>query len=80
MTLQGLDHNEIGGRTHLRSYARRRRLDRSGGIGFTDSLVRLFSNDIASLRLARGLGLAALGAVPPARDFLVRRMTFGTRG
>jgi 2-octaprenyl-6-methoxyphenol hydroxylase len=80
MTLQGLDHNEIGGSTHLRSYARRRRLDRSGGIGFTDSLVRLFSNDIASLRLARGLGLAALGAVPPARDFLVRRMTFGTRG
>jgi len=40
----------------------------------------LFSNDIAPLRIARGLGLAALGAVPPARDFVVRRMTFGTRG
>jgi len=80
MTLQGLDRAEIGGYAHLHSYAQRRRLDRGGGIGFTDALVRLFSNDLAPLRLARGLGLAALGAAPPARDFLVRRMTFGTRG
>jgi hypothetical protein len=26
------------------------------------------------------LGLAVLGAVPPARDVVVRRMTFGARG
>jgi 2-octaprenyl-6-methoxyphenol hydroxylase len=71
---------EIGGTEHLRAYRARRRLDRGGGIAFTDALVRVFSNDIAPLRLARGLGLAALGAIPPARDFLVRRMTYGTRG
>jgi 2-octaprenyl-6-methoxyphenol hydroxylase len=71
---------DIGGPELLRSYAARRRLDRGGGIFFTDSLVRLFSNDRALLRLARGLGLAALGAFPPARDFVVRRMIFGARG
>ena len=72
---------EIGG-----AGAARRLIGRGGdstaaaGSGFTDALVRLFSNDIAPLRLARGLGLAALGAVPPAKDFVVRRMTFGARG
>jgi len=72
--------DEIGTAGQIRAYREQRRLDRGGGIWFTDMLVRLFSNDIAPLRIARGLGLAALGAVPPARDFVVRRMTFGTRG
>jgi len=71
---------EIGGPRQTQAYAARRRLDRSGGILFTDTLVRLFSNEFTPLRLARGLGLAVLGAVPPARDFVVRRMTFGARG
>lgn len=79
-TARGRDKNEIGGIEHLKAYQARRRFDRRGGIGVTDALVRLFSNDIAPFRLARGLGLVALGAVPPARDFLVRRMTFGSRG
>ena len=79
-TLQGLEVTEIGAAAHLRAYGARRRVDRGGGIYFTDALVRLFSNDIAPLRLARGLGLAALGAAPPLKDFLVRRMTFGARG
>jgi 2-octaprenyl-6-methoxyphenol hydroxylase len=74
------DPADIGGPALLRAYAARRRLDRRGGIFFTDSLVRLFSNDLAVLRVARGLGLAALGAFPPARDFVVRRMIFGARG
>lgn len=71
---------EIGGAAMLAAYAARRRIDRGGGIWFTDTLVRLFSNDLAPLRLARGLGLVLLGAVPPAKDFVVRRMTFGARG
>jgi len=70
----------LGTAAQLQAYESRRRLDRGGGIRFTDALVRLFSNDIAPLRLARGLGLAALGAAPPVKDFVVRRMTFGTRG
>jgi len=70
----------MGSPAQIRAYRAARRLDRAGGIGFTDALVRLFSNDFPPLRLARGLGLAALGAFPPARNFVVRRMTFGTRG
>lgn len=74
------DPAALGGAAMLASYRRRRRLDRSGGIGFTDALVRLFSNDVAPLRLARGVGLTVLGCMPPARDFVARRMIFGSRG
>lgn len=79
-TVCDCEPHEIGTPAQLERYGSRRQLDRRGGIGFTDVLVRLFSNDIAPLRLARGLGLAALGTVPPAKDFVIRRMTFGTRG
>ena len=79
-TIRALVPGEIGADAHLRSYAERRRIDRRGGIAFTDTLVRLFSNDIAPLKLARGLGLAVLGAAPPLKDFVVRRMIFGARG
>ena len=67
-------------RGRSRSYAARRRLDRGGGIWFTHDLVRLFSGDVAPLAARAGSGLAALGAMPPAKDFVVRRMTFGARG
>ena len=79
-TIQDCDRADIGGPEQIHAFHTRRGLDRSGGILFTDALVRLFSNDIAPLKLARGLGLAALGAAPPLKDFVVRRMTFGTRG
>jgi 2-octaprenyl-6-methoxyphenol hydroxylase len=78
--LRERDRAEIGGPGQIKAYAARRRIDRGGGILFTDALVRLFSNEFVPLRLARGLGLAALGAVPPAKDFVVWRMTFGARG
>jgi len=78
--LRDCDRVRIGGPDLARAYSARRRLDRGGGILFTDLLVRLFSNELAALRLARSLGLAALGVVPPARDFLARRMIFGARG
>jgi 2-octaprenyl-6-methoxyphenol hydroxylase len=63
-----------------RAYAARRRIDRGGGIAFTDALIRIFSNDFAPLAVARGAGLALLDALPPAKDFVVRRMIFGSRG
>jgi 2-octaprenyl-6-methoxyphenol hydroxylase len=78
--LRATDRSEVGTPRQLQAYQARRRIDRRGGVWFTDTLVRLFSNDVAPLRFARGLGLAVLGAVPPARDFVLRRMTFGTRG
>ncbi len=64
----------------LARYAARRRMDRTGTVGFTDSLVRLFSNAIPPLLHARGAGLLALDLIPPARSFLARRMMFGARG
>lgn len=63
----------------LARHAVRRRLDRLGGAAFTDGIVRLFSNDLAPLRLARGLGLLALDLFPPARHFVTRRMIWGAR-
>ena len=62
------------------AYRARRRIDRTGGIAFTDALVKTFSSDFAPLALARGAGLAFIDSVPPAKDFIVRRMVFGSRG
>ncbi|NMG28773.1 FAD-dependent monooxygenase [Aromatoleum evansii] len=56
-----------------------RRLDRFGAINFTDSLVRIFSNDFAPLHHARGAALFALDMLPPLRHFIARRMMFGAR-
>ena len=70
----------IGSAAMLAAYARGRRTDVLGGLGFTDFLVRVFSNDIAPLRHARGLGLLALEALPPLKTFVARRMMFGARG
>jgi 2-octaprenyl-6-methoxyphenol hydroxylase len=64
----------------LARYDAARRLDRHGAMGFTDTLVRLFSNDNPLLRHARGAGLLALDLFPPARHFVARRMMFGARG
>lgn len=63
----------------LAAFARRRRLDRATVAGFTDGLVRLFSNDSAPLRLARGLGLLAVDLSPPLRLAIARRMIWGAR-
>ncbi len=71
---------ELGGAAMLATYARGRRVDVLGGLGFTDFLVRAFSNDLAPLRHARGLGLLALEALPPLKRFVARRMIFGARG
>lgn len=71
---------QIGTAEMLKAYRRRRKLDRSGGIFFTDMLLRIFSNDLAPLRAARGMALTALDVLPAAKRFLMRRMIFGARG
>ncbi len=64
----------------LAKHRKTRRRDRIATTAFTDSLIRLFCNDIPLLHEARGLGLALFGGLPPARKFLLRRMLFGARG
>jgi 2-octaprenyl-6-methoxyphenol hydroxylase len=63
----------------LSRYAAARRLDRNATIGFTDFLVRVFSNDSGPVAAARGGGLLALDVLPPLRSFVARRMMFGAR-
>ncbi|MBZ0070026.1 MAG: FAD-dependent monooxygenase [Thiobacillus sp.] len=72
--------DEIGSAAMLRAYARGRKIDVLGGVGFTEFLLRMFSNDISPLRHARGLGLLALEVFPPLKTFVARRMMFGARG
>lgn len=74
------DAADPGAPALLGRYAARRRIDRLATVGFTDGLVRLFSNDIGPLKHLRGAGLVALDLFPPARSFLARRMMFGARG
>jgi 2-octaprenyl-6-methoxyphenol hydroxylase len=69
----------LGGEAFLAAFRAARRIDRFATIGVTDLLVRVFSNDSAPLRLARGIGLAALDLAPPARRLLARGMMLGTR-
>lgn len=65
----GLD---IGGAPVLERYQRWRRLDNMALIAATDSLNRLFSNDLPPVRLLRDLGLAAVNRVPPLKRFFMR--------
>jgi 2-octaprenyl-6-methoxyphenol hydroxylase len=74
------DPERIGDAAFGAAFGAARRVDRYAVIGVTDFLVRVFSNDSAPLRLARGLGLAALDVLPPARRLLARRMMLGARG
>jgi 2-octaprenyl-6-methoxyphenol hydroxylase len=71
---------DIGTPAMLERYRERRKVDSGIVRTFTDSLVRLFSNDNAALGLFRGVGLTALDCLPPAKQFVARRMMFGPRG
>lgn len=69
--------DEIGGRTMIARFAAGRSMDRYAGIAFTHGLARLFALDGAIFRWPRGLGLALLDAVPPAKRAFTRAMLFG---
>lgn len=78
--IRDCEPRELGAAAMLQAYRGRRCADRRFAIGFTDFAVRVFSNDVAPLRLARGLGLLALSAAPPAARLLARRLSLGARG
>ena len=66
----GLDH---GAPDILEKYQRWRRLDTALMAMVTDSMNRLFSNDIAPVRAVRDLGLGVVDRLPPVKDFLISR-------
>ncbi|MEQ1771233.1 MAG: FAD-dependent monooxygenase [Devosia sp.] len=66
----GLDH---GGADVLARYERWRRLDTALMAAVTDSLNRLFSNDVAPVRALRDFGLGVVDRLTPVRSALIRR-------
>jgi 2-octaprenyl-6-methoxyphenol hydroxylase len=65
----GLD---IGGLDVLKRYERWRRFDSFTLAASTDALNRLFSNDIAPLRIARDVGMGIVDGIGPLRRFFMR--------
>ena len=65
----GLD---IGAADVLERYQRWRRFDNVLMLAMTDGLNRLFSNNVAPLRLVRDLGLAGVNLVPPLKKLFMR--------
>nr|WP_184044920.1 UbiH/UbiF/VisC/COQ6 family ubiquinone biosynthesis hydroxylase [Roseospira visakhapatnamensis] len=72
----GLD---VGAPAALSRYERLRRVDNLLMLAATDGIVRLFSNDIGPLRLARTAGLAAVDRMGPLKRFFMRH-AMGTTG
>jgi 2-octaprenyl-6-methoxyphenol hydroxylase len=62
---------DIGAEAVLERYAAWRRFDTATLSAGMDLFVRLFSNDNALLRLARGAGMAAVNRIGPARRFFM---------
>ena len=65
----GLDHGRL---TVLQDYESARRFDTLVMAGLTDSLNRLFSNDLTPLRLIRDLGLGLVDRMPSLKELLIR--------
>jgi len=72
----GLD---LGDALVLERYQRWRRFDNLLLAGVTDALNRLFSNDVAPVRLLRDLGLAAVNRLPPLKRLFIQHAR-GTMG
>lgn len=62
---------DIGSPLVLERYARWRRFDNVALAAGFDGFVRLFSNDIPPVRLARGLGMAVANRIAPLRRALM---------
>ena len=62
---------DIGSEVVLERYAAWRRFDTVTLSAGMDAFVRLFSNDNPLLRMARGVGMAAVNRVAPARRFFM---------
>ncbi|PID50719.1 MAG: 2-octaprenyl-6-methoxyphenyl hydroxylase [Proteobacteria bacterium] len=64
---------DYGNADLLATYSQLRRPDFRAVLNYTDSLVRIFSNDFAPLGHARAAGLLAVDRIAPLRDLLARQ-------
>jgi 2-octaprenyl-6-methoxyphenol hydroxylase len=70
---------DIGALNVLEKYQQWRRFDNDLMLGVTDVLVKLFSNDVEPLKLARDLGMATVNQFPDLKRFFMRH-AMGTVG
>lgn len=63
---------DLGSGEALLPYERARRRENTQRLWLTDGLVRLYSTDLAPLRLMRGLALDAVERLPPLKRLAVR--------
>ena len=66
-------HQDIGADDFLTAYAKIRQKDHDRTIGFTDTVVRVFSNDWPGLSAVRNVGMAVLDHIPVAKAWLARQ-------
>lgn len=67
----------LGDANMLAEYQKTRVKDTRNGLMFTDFLVNIFSNDFIGLHPLRSLGLGVFELFKPAKNFLVRKMSYG---
>jgi 2-octaprenyl-6-methoxyphenol hydroxylase len=72
LTKQQASGLDIGDEQFLSAYTAARQKDHDRTISFTDSLVRIFSNDWLMLAAVRNAGLAVLDHLPIAKNLLAR--------
>ncbi|MCX7106640.1 MAG: 2-octaprenyl-6-methoxyphenyl hydroxylase [Methylococcales bacterium] len=65
-------NSDIGDANFLNEYAISRKKDHDRTIGFTDAVVKIFSNEWLALALARNIGLTLLDHIPVAKTLLTR--------
>jgi len=65
-------NQDIGAADFLTAYAESRQKDHDQTIGFTNSVVRIFSNDWLALAAGRNIGLTVLDHIPAAKTWLTR--------
>lgn len=70
----------LGNAEMLAKYRATRRMDTGASMLFTDLLIRAFDAHLPASGILRGAGLAVLDLLPPARNFLLRKMSFGAKG
>jgi 2-octaprenyl-6-methoxyphenol hydroxylase len=69
--------SQWGSMSMLAKYQAARHRDTKGGLLFTDFLVNIFSNDLIGLNALRGASIGLLEVLQPAKNVLVKRMSFG---
>ncbi|NOX09691.1 MAG: 2-octaprenyl-6-methoxyphenyl hydroxylase [Gammaproteobacteria bacterium] len=70
---------DVGDLMHLQDYEAWRAQDHKQVIAFTDGLLRLFTNPLASVALVRNVGMVGMDMLPPLKRLLTR-LTMGQSG